>query len=65
MASFSLRRQAAGVRGRERDTYLDGPVEVSGSKGTKSLRQGAQEQGQEPDADRLDEPLWNGRVDVR
>src|SRR5215211_5998837 len=40
-------------------------VEVSGSQGSESLRPSAQEQGQEPDAYRLDESARNGRVDVR
>ncbi len=58
MAGFSLRRKAAGVRGRERDTYLDGSTTLSGSERGASLRQGTQEQGQEPDFDRLDESLY-------
>ena len=33
MVGFSLRRQAPCVRGRERDAYLDGSLEVSGSEG--------------------------------
>jgi hypothetical protein len=64
MAVLSLRREAAGVRGREWDPYLDGSLEVPGSQGTKSLRESTQEQGQEPYADRLDESPWDRRVDV-
>ena len=65
VAGFPLRRQAPCVRGRERDAYLDGSLEVSSSKGRAGLREGAKEQGQEPHADRLDESAWDGRVDVR
>jgi hypothetical protein len=65
MAGFSFRCQTAGVRGRERDTHLDGSLEVSGSQGSESFRPSAKEQRQEPDADRLDESVWDGRVDVR
>ena len=64
VAAFSYRRQAAGVRGRVRDAHLDGSLEVAGPQGRKGLRPSAQEQGQEPDADRLAEPFWDGRVDV-
>ena len=60
MAGFSLRREKAGVRGRVRDAHLDGSLEVSGPQGRKGLRPGAQEQGQEPDADRLDEFAGDG-----
>jgi transposase len=36
MAGFSLRREKGGVRGRERDAYLDGSLEVSGSRGARA-----------------------------
>src|SRR5829696_397570 len=63
VAGLSLRRQAAGVRGRVRDAHLDGSPTLSGSQGGEGLRASAQEQGQEPYADRLDEPRWKGRID--
>ena len=65
VAGFSLRREAPCIRGREWDAYLYGSLEVSSSQGSESLRPSAQEQGQEPDFDRLDESPWNGRIDVR
>ena len=63
MAGFSLRREAAGVRGRERVSYLDGSAALPGSERTKSLRQGAQEPRQEHHPHSLDGPLGDGRVD--
>jgi transposase len=64
VAVLSLGPQEAGIRGRVRDAHLDGSLEVSGTQGGAGLRQSAQEQGQEHDAYRLDEPLWDGGVDV-
>ncbi len=64
VAGFPLRRKAPCIRGRERDAHLDGSLEVSSSKGSESLRQSAQEQGQEPNPDRRDEFARDGRVDV-
>ena len=64
VAGFLLRRyKAPCIRGRERDAYLYGSLEVSSSKRSESLRPSAQEQGQEPHPDRLDEFAWDGRVD--
>src|SRR5215203_5595709 len=60
----SLRREAPGVRRRVRYAHLDGPPEIAGSERTKSLRQGPKEPRQEHDADRLHEPLWDGRGHV-
>jgi hypothetical protein len=65
VAGFPLRRKAPCIRGRERDAHLDGSLEVSSSKRSESLRSSAQEQGQEPHADRLAEFAWDRRVDVR
>jgi transposase len=64
VAVLSLRRQAAGVRGRVRDAHRDGSLTLSGSEGREGIRPSAQEQGQEHDAYSLDEPLWDGRIDV-
>src|SRR5918994_872080 len=64
MAVLSLRRQALGVRGRVRDPHRDGSPTLSGSQGREGLRASAQEQGQESYAYRLDEPFWDGGVDV-
>jgi transposase len=64
LAVLSLRREAPRVRGRVRDAHLDGSTTLSRSQGGASLRQSAQEQGQEPYADRLDEPFRDGGVDV-
>jgi hypothetical protein len=41
VAGFAPRREAAGIRGRERDAHLDGSHESSGSEGREGLRQGA------------------------
>jgi hypothetical protein len=64
MVGFALRPQAAGIRGRERDAHLDGSLTLSRSEGAKGVRQSAQQQGQEPDLDHLDESARDGRVDV-
>src|SRR5215207_9505389 len=63
-SGFSLRCEATGVRGRERYAHLDGSPEIAGSERRAGLRQGAQKPRKEHDADRLDEPLWDGRDHV-
>ena len=56
MAGGPLRRQKAGVHGRERIPCLHDASEVEGSQGEAGVWQGPEEPGQEPDLDRLDHP---------
>jgi transposase len=56
MAGEALRREEAGVRGREWFPYLHDAPEGESSQGEAGVWQGPEEPGQEPDFDRLDHP---------
>lgn len=63
MVPHSLRREEARVRRREWVPRSDGSLEGESAQRREGLREGAEEQGQEPHACRLDEPIWDGRDD--
>jgi transposase len=56
MASLPLRREEAGVRGRERVPHLHDALLRAGPQGKEGLRQGSQEPRQEHRFDRRDHP---------